>query len=253
MERFLPPLADPPPQCRACPLRGLGLFAPSESSDLDEVQSIRAGTRRLKHGDILHAEGDPVRHAFTLFDGYATRYRLLSSGQRQVLQFVLTGDLVFHLEGGPAQAWPDTIEVVGHAVLCALSAPDLQRLFQSKIRMAHQISAIREAEKRLLEEHMMDMAQRSAFSGVGRLLLELFLREKERGRTRGDSSYFPFRQQDIADALGLSSVHVSRVYAELRGSGLMEVSGRRLTILNCEDALRRLDYEPSEHQPRPLL
>lgn len=142
---------------------------------------------------------------------------------------------------------------MGHAVLCSLSGSGLQSLFDNEIVIAHQIAEIRRAEKRLLEELMMDMGQNSAFDGVARLLLELFLREQERGRTRGDQCYFPFRQSDVGDALSLSSVHVSRVYADLRKSGLMSVSNRWLTIPNREHAMRRLDYAPSYQRARPLL
>lgn len=246
------PLAGPPIDCRACPLRGLELYTPLDDVGLDQLRSIRSGTRHLKHGETIHREGRPVTRAFTLFEGYALRYRMLSSGERQVLQFVMTGDLLCNLEGN-GQIWPDTAEVVGHAVLCSLSATGLQKLFDEQIHMAHQIAEIRGAEKRLLEEHLMDIGQRSGFDGVARLLLELFMRENDRARTRSNRCYFPFRQKDIGDALGLTSVHVSRIYSELRTSGLMTVNRRALTIPDVERVARRLDYEPPGLHIRPLL
>jgi CRP-like cAMP-binding protein len=246
----------PPARCRNCPLRALGLFVPPDGPGLDEVQGIRNGTRVLPHGATIHAEGDPVTQAYTLFDGYAIRYRMLPSGQRQVLQFVLAGDLLYHLGDGP-QLWPDAAEVVDHAVLCALSAQGLQRLFDEQIEVAHKIAMIRESEKRLLEEHIMDMGQRSALEGVARLLLELFLQERQRGRFAGPHCHLPFRQHDIGDALGLSSVHVSRVLAELREAGLLTLRDRQLTIPDVHRLADRLGVEPggtpSEATPRPLL
>jgi len=252
VKRDVQPLPEPPADCRACPLRQLELFAPSDDDDHERLRSIRGRTHRLKHGEIIHSEGDAVTRAFTLFDGYAIRYRTLASGERQVLQFMMSGDLLCHLEGG-SRDWPDTAEVVGYAVLCSLSAPGLQALFENGIRMAHQIAEIRRTEMLLLEELMMDMGQQSAFDGVARLLLELFLREHERGRTRGNRCFFPFRQKDIGDALSLSSVHISRVYADLRDSDLMSIENRWLTIPDRERAMRRLDYEPSYLRVRPLL
>lgn len=247
---------DPPARCRDCPLRTLGLFVPPDGPGLDDVQGIRNGTRRLAHGALIHAEGEAVTQAFTLFDGYAVRYRTLPSGQRQVLQFVLAGDLLYHLGDGP-QVWPDTAEVVDHAVLCALSGPGLQRLFDVKIAVARKIAMIRQSEKRLLEEHITDIGQRSAFEGVARLLLELFLRERHRGHFTGSDCFFPFRQHDIGDALGLSSVHVSRVLAELRGEGLLTLRERWLTIPDVHRLAARLgvdpDATPAEVTPRPLL
>jgi CRP-like cAMP-binding protein len=254
LERRVP--AAPPARCRDCPLRALGLFVPPDGPGLDEVQGIRHGTRRLDHGALIHAEGDPVIQAFTIFDGYAVRYRMLPSGQRQVLQFVLAGDLLYHLDDGP-QEWPDAAEVVDHAVLCALSGSGLQRLFDVKISVAQKIAMIRESEKRLLEEHIMDMGQRSAFEGVARLLLELFLRERQRDRFTGPVCFFPFRQHDIGDALGLSSVHVSRVLADLREAGLLTLRERWLTIPDVHRLAARLGVDPhktpAEATPRPLL
>jgi CRP-like cAMP-binding protein len=250
------PPTDPPVQCRDCPLRALGLFVLPDEPGRDVVQGIRHGTRRLEHGELIHGEGDPVCHAYTLFDGYAVRYRMLPSGRRQVLQFLLAGDLLYHLGDGP-RIWPDAAEVVDHAVLCTLSAPGLQGLFDVKIGVAHHIAAIRENEKRLLEEHIMDMGQRSAVDGVARLLLELFLRERQRARFTGPDCYFPFRQYDIGDALGLSSVHVSRVMAELREAGLLTLKDRWLAIPDVHGLAARLDVDPddlpAETAPRPLL
>jgi CRP-like cAMP-binding protein len=247
---------DPPARCHDCPLRALGQFVLPDGPGRDVVQDIRHGTRKLDHGALIHGEGDPVSHAFTLFDGYAVRYRMLSSGQRQVLQFVLAGDLIYHLGDGP-QVWPDAAEVVDHAVLCALSGPGLQRLFEMKIEVAHHIAAIRQNDKRLLEEHIMDMGQRSALEGVARLLLELFLRERQRVHCTGPGCYFPFRQHDIGDALGLSSVHVSRVMADLREAGLVTLRDRWLTIPDVRGLAARLgvdaDELPAEPTPRPLL
>lgn len=220
------------------------------------MQTIRNGTQTLAHGELIHAEGAPVMRAFTLFDGYALRYRMLPSGQRQVLQFVLAGDLLYHLGDGP-EVWPDAAEVVDHAILCTLSGPGLQRLFDVQITVAQKIAMIRENEKRLLEEHIMHMGQRSAFEGVARLLLELFLRQRQRGRTVGPGCHFPFRQNDIGDALGLSSVHVSRVIAELRKADLLELRDRWLTIPDTRRLATRLGLEPAdmpvEALSRPLL
>ena len=81
-------------------------------------------------------------------------------------------------------------------------------------------------------EWTLNIGQRTAYERLAHLLLELFMRLDSVGMTRGDSVHFPLTQGDLAEATGLTSVHVNRMLQELRRDRLIELAGRRLTILN---------------------
>jgi CRP-like cAMP-binding protein len=81
-------------------------------------------------------------------------------------------------------------------------------------------------------EWTLNLGQRTAYERISHLFVELFLRLQAVGRTQGKSCDFPLTQVDIADASGLTAVHVNRTLQELRKEGLIELQGRRLTILD---------------------
>lgn len=87
-------------------------------------------------------------------------------------------------------------------------------------------------------EWTLNVGQRSAFERVAYLLVELFLRLECVGLTDGESCEFPLTQTDLADATGLTAVHVNRTLQELRRAGLIVLQNRTLTLPN-RDALKR--------------
>lgn len=242
----------PPADCLNCPLRELRFFSSLDEETVRSIEAARTGTRHMRDGDIVCSEGEATRQAFTMFDGYAIRYRLLPDGERQVLQFVLPGDFLFANSAADPK-WSETVEVVDHAVLCSLSAPALSKLFGRRIEMAHALAQIQEAENRVLEEHVTDLGQRPGMDRVARLLLELFSRQQSRGLTAGDRCFLPFRQEQLGDAVGLTAVHVSRIHSRLREAGLMSIERRWLVVPSYERAAREFDFEPAFMHERPLI
>ena len=88
-------------------------------------------------------------------------------------------------------------------------------------------------------EWTVNVAQRSALARVAHLVCELFLRMKRVGLTRGDSCEFPLTQTDVGDALGLTAIHVNRMFQQLRSLDLVAFKERQLTIRDIA-ALQRI-------------
>ena len=83
-----------------------------------------------------------------------------------------------------------------------------------------------------------DLGRRTADERLARLILRLMKRLAKRGMVQGQTMEFPLRQHQIADATGLTPVHVSRVLGNFRRKGLIEINGRSLTILNATELNR---------------
>ena len=79
---------------------------------------------------------------------------------------------------------------------------------------------------------MLNVGQRTAFERIAHLVCELFLKLEAVGLTQGFRCDWPLTQADLADATGLTSVHVNRTLQQLRREGLIEIAGRKLAILN---------------------
>jgi len=242
----------PPERCFDCPLRSLSAFSPAQHETIREIAAHWTGTRHYRNGEFIFRVGDAARNAYTLFDGHAITYRLLNGGERQVVRFLLPGDLMLNI-GGSDTTWGESAQAVDFVITCVLSAEVLNDLFTRNLYIAQAIALITEHEKGLLEERITDLGRRPATDRVVRLLLELFHRRWARGGTNGTRCYLPFSQEQIGDAVGLSSVYVSRVLSQLQAQGVLSMGQRWLEIPDFDATARRFDYSPSYLQPRPLI
>jgi CRP-like cAMP-binding protein len=174
-------------------------------------------------------EGEAPGEVYRLHFGWSARFRVLASGDRQILAFDLPGDFLTPelLCGTPARFSKLALTQV---TLCAFpvestsdelfSEPDKADLIQ-KLLVRH----IRDAEDRI-----MMLGRMSAASRIAVLLLEIHRRLCRRGLAGEDSFDFPLRHEDIGDALGLTAAHVSRTLATLRHAGLVEIDAGHATI-----------------------
>jgi CRP-like cAMP-binding protein len=193
-----------------------------------------------------------VTEAFTLFDGHAFNYRPLPDGKRQIIRFILPGDFLFVADHACA-TWPFSTEVVEQATICVLSGAAMNRLFAHRTQIAQALVYIHQLEERFLSEHITDLGRRTALERLARLYLELFSRKKLRGHVSGDRCYLPFTQEQLGDAIGLTSVHISRLHAKLQKAQLLSHQRRWLQILDFERAASRFGYDPSYIGKRPLI
>jgi CRP/FNR family transcriptional regulator, anaerobic regulatory protein len=162
--------------------------------------------------------------------GWAAAAVTLSDGSRQILSFLLPGDLVSAslLFGSAAHCMVEAITEVRYRSFrrddlraMLLAAPDpftrLGRLWSEAHRRAHDLAV--------------DLGRRTADERIARLILDLQDRLASRGLTEGQTMDFPLRQHHVADATGLTAVHVSKVLSEFRRGGLIEINDRSLTVL----------------------
>lgn len=184
----------------------------------------------------LIREGDRPHAVFLILHGWACRYKMLADGRRQLLQFLLPGDLcdVHNIVLEEMDHSIGAVTEVRYAEIAhdrldelARDAPHLRRAlwWHSMTAMAMQ------------REWTMNIGQRCASERLGHLFCELFYRLRAVELTDGSSCDMPVTQTDLGDATGLTSVHINRTLQDLRETGLIVLKGKRLTIPDL-DALR---------------
>jgi CRP-like cAMP-binding protein len=205
-------------------------------SQNDRVVLDRAASERVrKFGprvDIAR-EGDRPKDVHLILSGWACRYKQLEDGRRQVVSFFLPGDLcdlnIFILRE------------MDHSIgtITSVSIADLSRDFFDEMSAGYPRivtafwweSLVNAAVQR---EWTMNLGQRTALERMAHLLCEIFFRLRIAGLTREDSCDFPLTQADLADATGLSKVHVNRTLQELRSTGLIVLKGKLLVVPSLE-------------------
>ncbi|HRW73733.1 Crp/Fnr family transcriptional regulator [Ottowia sp.] len=245
--------SSPPERCRDCRWRQPGLFLPADAEDLATVQAFRGGTEKLRAGRTLVAEGRLPIKLYTVYDGWAFRYKSLADGRRQILNFLLPGDFI-GLQGEFADEATHGVEALTDLQLCVFPRGDLWPLFQRKPEFAYDVTWLAAKQEQLLDENLVTLGQRNAAERVAMLLVVLWRRADRLGLGDGHGGVeFPLTQQHIADALGLSLVHTNKTLRKLERLGLHRVADGRLYLLQPAALARIADFVARPIRPQPLI
>ncbi|MDH6167795.1 CRP/FNR family transcriptional regulator [Variovorax boronicumulans] len=250
------PVAASPPQglnpCDDCALRRLEAFLPASAEELKTIQSFRVGARRVEAGSSIVEEHRPSPQLFTLYAGWAFRYKTLSDGRRQILSFLLPGDFI-GLQDEFAEGQTHGVEAVTDVTLCVFSRDRLWPLFHAQPKLGYDITWLAAREEKMVDDNLVTAGRRNAAERVAMLLMHLYRRAERVGMVRDGWVEFPFNQQHIADALGLSLVHTNKTLRRLQRLGLYKLDAGWLRILEPH-ALETLgDYFERPLRPVPLI
>jgi len=218
-----------PEPCASCPVKGHAFYGLCRDDDLIEISRIRKGNSLCLKGRPIYREGDTRDEIYVLLDGWAFRYILLPNGRRQILSFLLPGDfMLFPLMF--RKRLPYSIQALTNVSLCIFSSGEMADLLAKRPPLAHQFGSACANETIGLDIRLADLGRRTADERMAHFLLSIYERLKKRGYAIGDSVPFPLRLHHLADALGLTATHVTRVLAALKRQGVISLSQTRLTV-----------------------
>jgi CRP-like cAMP-binding protein len=211
--------------------------------------------RHLGPREDVVREGAKPRNVNLFLEGWACRYKTLEDGRRQITSFFLPGDLcdlnVFIL-----REMDHSIGTITPVKLAEISRERLSDITARHPRITQALWWETLVDAATQREWTLNVGQRSALERMAHLICELFLRLRCVGLTTDHSCELPVTQAELADATGLSTVHVNRTLKQLRGEGLIELRGKRLTILDLDRlrqaALFNENYLHLAHEGRHL-
>ncbi len=241
-----------PPHCNDCGLRNTDAFTSVPAETLQFIESFRSGTASVLAGKPIIREHQPAGKFFTLYSGWAFRYKTLSDGRRQILNFLLPGDLM-----GLQQEFADNamhgIEAVTDTTLCVFPHDGLSSLFGADFRLGYDVTWLFARAESQVDDNLLTAGRRNATERVAMLLMNLFRRLERLGLAENGSIEFPINQQHIADTLGLSLVHTNKTLRRLQKLGLHELKDGRLRLINPKALERIADYYDKPRKQVPLL
>lgn len=234
---------DQKPGCSHCIMRGLGLCKvlidlgweqpySGEQEPIPQKKGPFAARRTIFHQNES-LNGVPV-----ICEGWATSIMKLSNGRRQILSFLIPGELVtcrllfdrqLHL----------SIDAITRGSYRMFDLAQLRAAMSIAPSIFDRLLSAYNDERTRADQLIADLGRRTATGRIARLLLDIWTRLEKAGEIEGDSIEFPLRQTHIADATGLTTVYVSKVINAFRNGRLVEFSDRSLKILDI-DRLRQL-------------
>jgi CRP-like cAMP-binding protein len=238
--------------CEKCPLAAHDGFRSFEADELDFVSRFKVGELVAEAGATIFTEGSHNSHLYTVLGGWGFRFKMLENGRRQILNFVLPGDLI-GLQGSLLGEMQHSVEALSGMQLCMFERTRLSELFRKFPSLAFDVTWLAAKEERMLDEHLLSVGQRSAESRAAYLLLFLFSRAETRGMTKGRSLALPLTQQHVADTLGLSLVHTNRVLNRLSRRRIIRWRAHELQISNRPRLEEIAEWEPPPAIRRPYI
>src|SRR5580704_13056460 len=241
-----------PATCYECALRACGLFKPIIPEELSVINDIlQERVSRPAGAEIVRAGVDSPE-LYTLYCGWAFRFKMLADGRRQILNFLLPGDLL-GLQAAMFDAALHGIEALTAVELCVLPRRKVWDLFGGMPGLAFDIAWLGSREESIIDENLTSVGRRSAVERVAALIVALYKRVKMLGLATGESFAFPLTQQHIADALGLSLVHTNKTLARLRRMGMFSQVNGTMTLTNPRVLERVAQYFDEDVPQRPLI
>ena len=213
--------------------RKLSAFVALGEADLETLARFYQRRRRFQPGHELIHEGQTHASAFILARGWACSYKILPDGERQIVDFQIPGDFL-GLRSILFRTADHSIEAVTRIEASEVLASDIVDAFSGAPRLATAVLWAASRDEAMVVEHLVNLGRRSAEERMAHFLLELGARLKLVGM--GDRIGFdcPLTQYHLADALGLSAVHVNRVLRQLREGGLVTFQKGRVVFDDFE-------------------
>ena len=241
-------------RCSQCPLRALPLFLSNGREELTLVQSLKKREQRIGAGKTLILEGQTDAPLYTLLSGWAFRFKTLSDGRRQILNFLLAGDFI-GVQQKMGDAAAHGVITLTDSVFCVFQRDALWELHRQSPAMGFNITWLTAHEESLVDDTLLSVGRRSAEERIATMLILLFKRAAALQADGGASGVpFPLTQQHISDGLGLSLVHTNKTLRKLERRGLHRVEDGRLFMKDVKALAQLADlYGDGKPSQRPLV
>ena len=237
--------------CGLCPLRPLKYFRDFTPDELKFVEGFKTAEVVVDRAKTVLLEGAPSSHLYTVLSGWAFRYKMLEDGRRQILNYVLPGDLL-GLQGTLMGQMQHSIEAMTPLRLCVFDKNRLIQLFNNHPELALDITWIASREECILDEHLLSIGRRSALERAAYLIA--FLHKKARVVTPPDGPVLlPLTQQHLADTLGLSIVHTNKTLRKLQERGFILWQARGCEVIDPRGLAALAGWNEGEQRARPFI
>jgi CRP-like cAMP-binding protein len=211
-------------------IRRLETFTVLSVEEKRALQSTVRTIQQLGPREELLAD-DGAKGVSVLSEGFACQYKLLPDGRRQIVGYLVPGDAcdlrVYNLK-----QTDHNVSTVTLSTIAILSQEALAEVVATHPNLGRALWLSGLVDDAIAREWIVNVGQRTSYERIAHLLCEVLFRLDAVGLVVTNSCYFPVTQEELADTVAVSSVHVNRVLQELRQEGLITLRDKRLTVLN---------------------
>ena len=195
--------------------------------DRNAILDLPYRVRKLDAGSYLVREGSLPAQCSVLVEGYAYRQKMTGEGSRQILAVCIPGDAV-DLQNIFLDISDHSVQMLTRGTVADIPREPLQQLVLTRPQIGRAVIQLTLVEASILREWVVNVGRRDARERIAHVLCEFAVRLEARGLIAYNGFELPMTQEQLADATGLTSVHVNRVLKGLEADGL--ISRRRRNI-----------------------
>ena len=225
-------------------LARLQLLGHLSEADKAAVRSIPGQIRLLEPGEAVLREGERPTTSVVVLRGFMHRYSFTAQGARQIHSFYMVNDTP-SFEAVPMEMMDNTLAAVTPCEVGVITHPDIMELMDARPNVGKLIWRETLVQGAVVREWLMRNSQMVAPAAMAHLFCEIMTRATVAGIASGDGCELPVTQEHLADALGMSAVHVNRTLMVLRSGGLVEFQQGRLTIPDMSKLVEVAEFDPS--------
>src|SRR4028119_1048071 len=215
-------------------------FDPEERQRLDQL--LGDPTKTYDRGRTIIRQGEKVDDIHLVLTGLAARSKTLRSGDRQFMALLVPGDLcdveVFVLEG-----MDHDITALTDTTCVLIPAKIIEGLLTESTKLTKALWWSTMTDSAVLREWIVNHGSRDSLERIAHLMCEMLIRYRIVGGTSDDSIPFPLTQEELAEATGMTPVHVNRMLGQLRSDGLIELNAKTLTVLDFDRLKKVAQYD----------
>jgi CRP-like cAMP-binding protein len=195
------------------------------------------------HQDIV-SQGDTPSESCLIVEGFACRYILTEEGKRQILSFHISGDIP-DLQSLHLSVMDHSLGTVVPCRLAFIQHEDLRALMRNHPRIGDLFWRDTLIDAAVFRQWLVGIGRREAYGRIAHLLCELLVRLRAVELVEDHAFTLPVTQAELADALGISTVHANRVLQDLRAENLITWRGETLKVLDWEGLQRAGEFDPT--------
>ena len=212
----------------------LSRIVPLNDEECEALRRMCLTSHQIGRGTDLIAEGDKPESVFLILEGWAYRYKHLANGSRQILAYLIPGDLcdvrIFLFE-----EMDHSIGLLSDAKVVKIPAADMLNLLDRYPRIERALLWSTLVDESTLREWLLNIGQRDALQRISHLFCELCVRLSVVKMVDSSETFtLPLTQAELADTTGMTTVHVNRSLQRLRNDGLIVAKDGKLTIVDFE-------------------
>jgi CRP-like cAMP-binding protein len=224
-------------------IQKIGLLAELTDEDRGAIRTLPASLRTVRALHHLVREGDRPMECCLLVDGFACRYKVTATGNRQIVSFHMRGD-VLDLQHLLLPTADHHVQTITEATVAWIPKAAMVALARARPAVGKALWKDSLIDASIFREWVLNVGRRDAKSRIAHMLCEFIVRCEAVGLGSAERLDLPMTQEQIADATGLTSVHVNRMLRVLAEEGVISRRGRQIQVEDWDLMRKVADFDP---------